>query len=99
MDVESMVNASLREDDDDDEDDEEPTSISAKRPAEDYFSVRHDGETNHPSGGPHWMLSCLHRWYRLHDLGRAALRYGPVFPMLSPLALDAALSTPGTRIA
>ena len=45
------------------------------------------------------MPSLLHRWYRLHDLDRAALRYGPVFPVLSPLALDAALTTPGTRIA
>ena len=65
----------------------------------DYYSARHDGRRGTSEDAPAWLAALLHRWHRLHDLERAALRYSPVFPVLSPLALDAALTTPGTRVA
>lgn len=82
-----------------------PASAGTAAPAVlDLFAARYDAATpelvpGDEEWGPHWLVSLLHRWYRLHDLELAALKYGPVFPVLSPLALDAALTLPGTRIA
>ena len=50
------------------------------------------------SDTPLWLMSVLHRWYRLHDLELASLKYGPVFPVLSPLAMEAALTMSCTGV-
>jgi dsRNA-specific ribonuclease len=47
---------------------------------------------------PCWLLPVLHRWYRLHDFKMATLKHGPVFPVLSPLKLEAALTMPCTGL-
>ena len=47
---------------------------------------------------PPWLMSVLHRWFRLHDFELAALKYGAVFPVLSPLAMEAALTLPSTGV-
>ena len=47
---------------------------------------------------PCWLLPVLHRWYRLHDFEMAALKHSPVFPALSPLQLEAALTMPCTGL-
>ena len=43
---------------------------------------------------PSWWPSLLHRSYRLLDLERAGCKFGPVFPALSPLVLEAVLTAP-----
>jgi hypothetical protein len=45
---------------------------------------------------PFWLAPLLHRWYRLHDLELAAIKFGPVWPVLSPLVLEAVLTMPST---
>jgi dsRNA-specific ribonuclease len=47
---------------------------------------------------PFWLASVLHRWYRLHDFESVVLMQGPVFPVLSPLVLEAALTMPSTGL-
>ena len=47
---------------------------------------------------PFWLVPVLHRWYRLHDFESVAHRYAPVFPGLSPLVLEAALTMPITGL-
>ena len=50
------------------------------------------GEPNVAADEPPWLMSVLHRWYRLHDLEHAALKYMPAFPGLSPLMMEASLT-------
>jgi hypothetical protein len=45
---------------------------------------------------PFWLPSLLHRWYRLHDFESAAVKFGPVWPVLSPLVLEAVLTMRST---
>jgi dsRNA-specific ribonuclease len=51
-----------------------------------------------PGGPQFWLLSLLHRWYRLYDLEVASFLHGPIFPVLSPLMLEAAMTLPITGV-
>lgn len=43
---------------------------------------------------PSWLPTLLRRWFCIRDLQAVAVYHAPVFPVLSPLLLEAALSTP-----
>ena len=47
---------------------------------------------------PDWLASLLHRWFRLYDLQAVGLNHSPIFPVLSPLLLEAAVALPSTRL-
>jgi hypothetical protein len=44
-----------------------------------------------------WLAPVLRRWFWLYDLKAVAARFGPSFPALGPLALEAAVTLPSTQ--
>jgi hypothetical protein len=78
------------------EDKEEPEAAEEK-PWEDSDVFRSSAKPPTQmdvADAPFWLMPVLHRWYRLHDFEMVALKHSPVFPVLSPLVLEAALTMP-----
>ena len=71
-------------------------SQNASEPEEpDASPMEPDEEPIGDVGLPFWLPALLQRWFRLHDFEALA---GPVYPTLSPIILESALTMPSAQL-
>ena len=53
---------------------------------------RETGPQPFQANSPYWMMSCLQRWSRLYHIALEMSNVGPICPVLSPPAMETALT-------